>query len=404
MAGSLYEQIYNYMIAEIQAGRLVAGDRIPSENQLAKQFCVSRITSKRALTELARAGVVTRIRGKGSFVSTTYHPEAIQASLPLPSVVQTQPPVSVGARVPHASEAANMSALHTSAPPYSGLIGLIVPGFSDSYGTDLVQSIERYVSERGMHLVLKNSNGNLKLEQQAINACIRAGVDGLVVFPAHGEHYNSRLLRLVLDEFPLVLVDRYLRGIDACAVYSDNIGASKRLTEYLLQRGHRRIAFISPPAENTSTIEERLLGFMHAFSDHLLHLSPQLIFTDVKSAMPQNSNPNQIAHDRVAVRNFLVKNAELTAVVASEMYIAELVRDLCDELGEGGPMQLEIVCFDEYHDPFVGQRYTHIRQNQDEMGRRAVELLLAQIAHDQVPSRTTVEFEFCHLSDTHPSH
>ena len=36
---------------------------------------------------------------------------------------------------------------------------------------------------------------------------------GLIVFPVHGEYYNDSLLRIVLDGYPVVLVDRYLKGI-----------------------------------------------------------------------------------------------------------------------------------------------------------------------------------------------
>ena len=43
-------------------------DRLPSENQLAEAFGVSRMTARRALMELANEGLVERIRGKGTFV------------------------------------------------------------------------------------------------------------------------------------------------------------------------------------------------------------------------------------------------------------------------------------------------------------------------------------------------
>ena len=49
----LYEQLYRYVREEIAAGHLVGGARVPSEKELADQFHVSRITSKRALEKLA---------------------------------------------------------------------------------------------------------------------------------------------------------------------------------------------------------------------------------------------------------------------------------------------------------------------------------------------------------------
>ena len=43
----LYQRLYDYVLDEIRAGRLSAGDRVPSEMELARLFGVSRITSRR---------------------------------------------------------------------------------------------------------------------------------------------------------------------------------------------------------------------------------------------------------------------------------------------------------------------------------------------------------------------
>ena len=65
----LYERIIDYLLDEVRRGALTPGDRVPSEMELAERFEVSRITSKKALELLRQAGVVHRIRGKGSFVA-----------------------------------------------------------------------------------------------------------------------------------------------------------------------------------------------------------------------------------------------------------------------------------------------------------------------------------------------
>src|SRR5689334_6126968 len=65
----LYERLYSYVVDEIRKGALRSGDRDPSEKELARSHGVSRITSMRALQNLERAGIVERIRGKGTFVA-----------------------------------------------------------------------------------------------------------------------------------------------------------------------------------------------------------------------------------------------------------------------------------------------------------------------------------------------
>lgn len=64
----LYHQIYMRLSDKIRSGEVSTGSIIPGENQLAETFNVSRITAKRALNELANAGLVSRRRGRGTVV------------------------------------------------------------------------------------------------------------------------------------------------------------------------------------------------------------------------------------------------------------------------------------------------------------------------------------------------
>lgn len=63
-----YVKIQNYILDNIQQGVYAAGDKIPSENELAGLFSVSRITANMAIKELSITGVVRRLKGKGTFV------------------------------------------------------------------------------------------------------------------------------------------------------------------------------------------------------------------------------------------------------------------------------------------------------------------------------------------------
>lgn len=64
----LYQQIVVILRDRILGGSLGPGARLPGEHELAAAFGVSRITAKRALDELAEAGLVRRGRGRGTEV------------------------------------------------------------------------------------------------------------------------------------------------------------------------------------------------------------------------------------------------------------------------------------------------------------------------------------------------
>jgi len=65
----MYFQIQSQLLEMIQAGRLRAGDALPSEEELSRIYGVSRMTCRQALQVLKSKGFVSRQKGQGSFVS-----------------------------------------------------------------------------------------------------------------------------------------------------------------------------------------------------------------------------------------------------------------------------------------------------------------------------------------------
>lgn len=64
-----YEKIKTFLLEEIEAGKLRSGDRVPSENELARLFGVVRMTANRAVLDLVHEGVLHRVKGSGTYVS-----------------------------------------------------------------------------------------------------------------------------------------------------------------------------------------------------------------------------------------------------------------------------------------------------------------------------------------------
>jgi len=64
-----FQQVKDHVLAQIHAGAWREGDAIPSEEALAKQFGVSRMTVNRAIRELGSEQIVDRVQGSGTFVA-----------------------------------------------------------------------------------------------------------------------------------------------------------------------------------------------------------------------------------------------------------------------------------------------------------------------------------------------
>jgi len=68
-ASPLYAQIMEQIRQDILRGVYTAGSRIPTETELEKRYAVSRVTVRRALSELTDEGLLERKQGKGTFVA-----------------------------------------------------------------------------------------------------------------------------------------------------------------------------------------------------------------------------------------------------------------------------------------------------------------------------------------------
>jgi GntR family transcriptional regulator, histidine utilization repressor len=69
MNAPVYQGIKDFILARIDAGEWSEGDQVPSENELAREFKVARMTVNRAVRELTVEQVLTRVQGAGTFVA-----------------------------------------------------------------------------------------------------------------------------------------------------------------------------------------------------------------------------------------------------------------------------------------------------------------------------------------------
>jgi len=77
----LYHRLYSVLKGAIIDGTIAYDARMPTEQQLAATFDVSRITAKRAMDDLAAEDLIARFRGKGSHVTYRYKPQPVRAPL-----------------------------------------------------------------------------------------------------------------------------------------------------------------------------------------------------------------------------------------------------------------------------------------------------------------------------------
>jgi len=366
MSSPMYEHILSILREDIKNGKYRIGDRVPSEKELADEYGVSRITSKKALELLSAEGVIVRRPGRGSFVAD---------------------PKEQAAVVPQGGVRAETGAAKAAGKP---LIGLVITDFADSYGTGLIYGMEEASRRNDCYLVVRRTFGNPALEEEAIKGMLEIGAGGLIILPAQGEYFNAQILKLVIHGFPFVLVDRHLKGISAGSISTDNVAGAKRGTDYLFELGHRHIALLTPPPQDTTAVEDRIEGFVEAHAEKGIPIDRDLWIEDITSTLPNAFNEENRAKDILKLKQHLQRIPHITAVFAIEYNIALLAREAAAQLGLAVPKDLSILCFDC---PEVGGAFpfTHLRQQQEEMGRQAFVHVLELMEGLAAPNRNKLE-------------
>jgi DNA-binding LacI/PurR family transcriptional regulator/DNA-binding transcriptional regulator YhcF (GntR family) len=346
----LYRQVQEYILEGIRSNRWKDGELLPSENQIAETLQVSRITIRHALDELVQKGLVYRIQGKGTFLSSASQGEPVIFDSGNRDTCRSLP-----------------------------LIAYLSPRLHNDYMAALLNNIEEEISTRRHFLLFSRTHEDQGIEKAKLKDLAHLGVKGIVIFPVDGEVFNEEILRLTLDSYPLVIIDRYLRGLETNCVCSDNLGGAFQAAGHLLALGHRNIAFISTNIQGTSSIEDRLAGYERAFAEYGVPIRPEFFLTDLKVGDEQNKE---------RIRDFLKANPGITGILSVNTTIGIQIIEAAAETGRSIPQDLSIVFFDKIeHLPF---KPTYIKQQAADIAKEAIRLLF-DIIEDPNKRRTKVD-------------
>ena len=352
----LYSQIRDFVLANLQQRIWRANDQLPTELELAEKFNVSRFTVKKALGELVEEGLIYRIQGKGSYVA--------------PAAGEREPSFSL----PDIGSIPLKQAVYVTPDIESGLSARILAG------------AEEILSRYGWQLIIKSSRNERETERRLLLESVQAGARGVMIFPVDGESYNEDILRLTLNKFPIVVIDRYLKGVDTNCVCSDNAGGAYEATAHLIGLGHRHIGYIAMHGSPTTSLEERQGGYERALADHRLPIGPTLVHYATDEVRRTNETDavllDPFAVHAESIRVFLQRHPEVTAIFAATTHGGMAAMQAAADLGLQVPGQLSVVFFDDFaYSPFSRIPPTCIVQQETELGTEAAKLLLSVIGN-----------------------
>ena len=261
----------------------------------------------------------------------------------------------------------------------SGVIGFVVPEISNPYFGAIADYVVEAVERHGLLVLLCSTRSHAAKEASYIDLLASGAIDGMLYLGSF--RFNERLAVAVRGGLPVVVVDEPITGLpEVHTVVMDDYAGGYQAASYLVALGHRRIAFVSGPAELAS-VQERRRGYGDALRKGGIDPEQQLTlaghFTEQfgMSALPRLLAPTQ---------------PPTAAFVASD-YIALGMLSAAETHGVSVPGDLSVVGFDDIRfSQYVRPRLTTIRSPLERLAQVGVELLLERLAGRESAARTEV--------------
>lgn len=340
---TLYKQVRNQILRIIIERNYGPNELLPSESEISELCNVSKMTSKLALNLLVEEGVITRIPRRGSFLNN------IDMNFVRNKLL---------------SDSSEDNRLVKNS-----FIALIVPSI-DPYIGDIIIGIEKEAKVNNLNIIIKFSNNKRDEEEKIIAEISKIPeIKGIILFPGDRNNCGPELLNLKITKYPIVIIDRVFKEILFDSVFHDFTQGTKDIVNYLVEKGHNNIGYISRYIDNVTSTEAKYQGYINGMMEN-----SKLISSEYIHFLDETLNSQEI-------EEYLKGNKELTAIVCSDDYIAAIVYRMAVKLGRNIPKDLSITGFsDNSLLKFLPVGMTTIRQPVEELCVKAVEILQKKIS------------------------
>lgn len=340
----LYQKISDELKERILSHNLTVGDQLPTESELSHKYNVSRITAKRALTELEQLGLVTRTRGKGTFVKDNSIEKLMRG-------------------------------------PNDKRVLFVIPFEGISFG-NFTTSLVPLMQAEGITLFITYSN---YLEENSPKT-IHENFDGLIYYPLHTVDFLDVLMELSLHNFPVVVLDKKIIDLPFPCVYADNFEGGAQAAKLLIDQGHQRIAYLlSDETHHPHTTRNRYLGYVTMLKENKLEFHTTL-------------------HDNMAVESQvvnLIRSHAITALVCENDLVALQAMNILQTNGYIVPKDISIIGFDNIQATQLSNpALTTIAQNFDAMGEIAGRLLIDWMKSGKTPEDVKIPIQLIKRAST----
>jgi DNA-binding LacI/PurR family transcriptional regulator len=251
---------------------------------------------------------------------------------------------------------------------HNGRIGVITPFFTAPSFVQRLRGLAGELSRKNYELVIYTVDSVDRLEGYLSSLPLTGNLDGLVIMslPVEDDYVNH----LLKHNIPTVLIEFPNKKLNSVEI--DDAAGGRMVAEYLIAKGHRRIAFLGDtdlPEYAIHPVSLRLVGFRQGLQDDGITLEDEFV----------RLAPYTMEQTRQVAIELLNTATPPTAVFAATDFQALSVIKVAHQLDVKIPEELAVIGFDDL-DMAEYADLTTVRQHLDESGRLAIEILLSHIA------------------------
>ncbi len=244
-------------------------------------------------------------------------------------------------------------------------IGIIMPDIKNTFFNSWFRFIEDYARQFNYNLLLGNTDDNAAHEMDVIRLLQSYRVDGILIVPYSEESVKY----LINSKMNFILVDRMYKNLDVDFIATDHYAGAYKLTEYLIRRGHKKIAVLKGPGYIFPDVE-RYRGYCDAMKKHKIKISSSMVRNC--ELLEQNAND--------AVQKLIHGHERPTAIFSFNSLMTVGAIKAIQSAGLDIPGDISLGVFDEIPGSDIFKpKLTYVEQPVEELGIKATKILLKKI-------------------------
>lgn len=252
----------------------------------------------------------------------------------------------------------------------TGTIGIMMADISEPYYSQIIKGMEYVASQTGYTLLFSNSYESIEHNRVLQKMIFAERVDGLVIVGSNIQEKNF-VLTLLEQEILFVLIERNFSDSRVNCVWVDNIEGAYLATKHLIEKGHRKVAHIAGNMYYQVALD-RIEGYKKALSEAGISFSEEWVISG-----------NFLSRDAYEAMKELLRH-QCTAVFVANDAMAYGALQAISEAGLTVPDDISVVGFDDLEfSALTNPPLTTIRQPRYEMGKKSLEILVANLQGDQ---------------------